>query len=512
MNSTLATYAVTPVELKGVRCKISKVNEGESRQRRSLFGWRKCSDSSTVSGYEDEDESKDSYPSMRAVVWHQQDKILSFPMEVISKDEYGRMIMNCVWPDGDKLYVTNVSNEEKVTLRLGIQVQNEAMISIGTARVSSTGCDSTFLIFLPIEQSDQVGDDRYEFDVSSSKLSTVMDTADANLSNFFVNQSMPFLSPNAESSGALISDNGTTTTTSEYVENDWKLWETDDVENSKFDDFSFQPVFEDVSAASVEQGEQANLMEAVKKLEIDEVKTAIDDARSDYSSSLVIVEEVTGENGENGENKTLGVEDESKPKDCFDDTLRPSCLSEKGEQPNANEDLIEYPTSLIKFKSETGEVDQVEFTNDAVPRKSTATRYLDRLLKRKAREKKASAQSVTTASTCSSSSSEAFYNVACSDSTVEEDVSRGCCSTFSEILDIISSRDRLQENFALCLEELLDADSCLCADDDYSFVSEANNNSVKSKRGKSVRARRNYLVKEDEFMKHKQVFAKTVEL
>lgn len=506
MNSSLSTYAITPMELKGVRCKISKVNEGKSRQRRSLFGWRKCSDSSTVSGYED--ESEDSHPSMRAVVWHQQEKILSCPMEVISMDEYGMMILNCVWPDGDKLYVTNVANEEQVTLRLGIQVQNEAIISIGTARVSSTGCGSTFIIFLPIEQSDQVGDDRYEFDVSSSRLSTVMDMADANLSDFFVNQSMPFLSPNAESNGALISNNGTAT--SEYVEGDWKLWESDDVESSKVDDFSFQPVFEDMSAASVEQqGEQANLMEGVKKLEIVEVKTGIDVARSEHSSSLVIAQEEK----DNGDIKTVGVEDESKPKDCFDDTLRPSCLSGKVAQPNASEDFIEYPTSLIKIKAKTGEISQVEFTNDAVPKTSAATRYLDRLLKRQARENNASSGkstcTVTTASTCSSASSdterEAFY-MACSDNTVETgSVSRGCCSTIAEIIDIISSRDRLQENFELCLEELLDAD------DDDSFVSEAIY-SVKSKRGKSIRVRRKYLVEEDEFVMNKKRFAKTVEL
>lgn len=510
MNDTLSTYAITPMELKGVRCKISKVDEGKNRQRRSLFGWRKCSDSSTTSGYEDESEA--SYPSMRAVVWHQQDKILSCPMEMVAKDEYGEMIMNCVWPDGDRLYVTNAASEEQVTLRLGIQVQNKAMISIGTARVSSTGCGSTFLIFLPIEQSDQVGDDRYEFDVSSSRLSTVMDMADANLSNFFVDQSMPFLSPNAEANGSLISDNGTTT--SEYVEGDWKLWETDDVESSKVDDFSFQPVFEDVSAASVEQEDLLNPMEAVKKLEIVELKAAIDDARSDYSSSLVSVEEE-----KIGDIKTVGVEDESKPKDCFDESTLPTiCLSGKGGQSNGNEDFIEYPTSLIKFKRGTGEINQVEFTNDAVPKKSAATRYLNRLLQRQARENKASSGKSTctaaTASTCSSATSditpdrETFY-MACSDNNTVEtgDVARGCCSTFAEIIDIISSRDRLQENFELCLEELLDAD------DDDSFVSEAIY-SVKSKRGKSVRVRRKYLVEEDEFMmnKQKQRVAKTVEL
>ena len=481
MNSNLSTYAITPVELKGVRCKISKVNEGKSRQRTSFFGWRKCSDASTVS---DDEGSEDSYPSMRAVVWCQQDEsstgvaaesILSCPMKVVSTDEYGEMNMNCLWPDGSKLYVSNVSNEEQVTLRLGIQVQNEALLSIGTARVSSTGCGSTFLIFLPIEQSDQVGNERYEFDVSSSRLSTVMDImTDANLGNFFVNQSMTFLTPNAGSNVALISNNGTTT--SEYVEDNWKLWETDDVVNNKFDDFSFEPVFEDVPAASLEQGEQGNLVEA-------------------------------------------GVEDESKPKDCFDDSLRPRCLSGKGGQSDVDEESIDYPTSLIEFKGETGEINQVEFTDDAAPKKAAFTKNLDRLLKRQPRENNAtsgkSTCTVTTASTCSSTSSditperEAFYMV-CSDNTAEEDVSRGCCSTFAEIIDIISRRDCVQRNFELCLEELLDDD------DDNSFLSEANY-SVKSKRGnrKFVRVRRSYLVKEDKFMKKKKRFTsnkKAVEL
>lgn len=168
MNRSLSTYAITPVELKGVRLKISKVPEVKSSRRSNLFGWRKCSDASSFDSINDDEHEL--HPSMRAVVWCQQDessngvvaeRILSCPLEVVSEDEDGGMIMNCVWPDGAILYVPNVShanNEEQVTLGLGIQMQNEALLSIGTASVSFLGCGSTFLIFLPIKQSeDQVG-------------------------------------------------------------------------------------------------------------------------------------------------------------------------------------------------------------------------------------------------------------------------------------------------------------------------------------------------------------------
>mmetsp|Transcript_27079 Transcript_27079/g.46031 ORF Transcript_27079/g.46031 Transcript_27079/m.46031 type:complete len:541 (+) Transcript_27079:75-1697(+) len=480
MNRSLSTYAITPVELKGVRLKISKVPEVKSSRRSNLFGWRKCSDASSFDSINDDEHEL--HPSMRAVIWCQQDessngvvaeRILSCPLEVVSEDEDGGMIMNCVWPDGAILYVPNVShanNEEQVTLGLGIQMQNEALLSIGTASVSFLGCGSTFLIFLPIKQSeDQVGNDRYNFDVSSSRMSTVLDMIDAELSNFVVDEF------SKKSSMTLFSENRTTK--SEYVEDDWKPWEADDIKIQKVDDFSFEPlVYEDVNAveqmdqiasvesvASVEQEEQTDYVEAMKTLEIFEVKTTINDAINDYPSTrlnFLIDEE---KNGDNGDIKTVGL---------------------KGKRTQSN---VDYPSSLIEFTHETGDMNQVEFTDDAVrsPGKRTKKpakmifKDLEGILKRRPKDtlKKnnkptgKSTCTVATASTCSSVSSEITPDLRSSDITAEEsDVAgcgAGCGSALVELIDIISRRNCVQKNFELCLEEFFDAA------DDNSFASES---------------------------------------
>eukprot|EP00985_Skeletonema_marinoi_P017951 scaffold9969_cov108-Skeletonema_marinoi.AAC.1 len=480
MNRSLSTYAITPVELKGVRLKISKVPEVKSSRRSNLFGWRKCSDASSFDSINDDEHEL--HPSMRAVVWCQQDessngvvaeRILSCPLEVVSEDEDGGMIMNCVWPDGAILYVPNVShanNEEQVTLGLGIQMQNEALLSIGTASVSFLGCGSTFLIFLPIKQSeDQVGNDRYNFDISSSRLSTVLDMIDAELSNFVVDEF------SKKSNMTLFSENRTTK--SEYVEDDWKPWEADDIKIQKVDDFSFEPlVYEDVNAveqmdqvasvesvASVEQEEQTDYVEAMKTLEIFEVKTTINDAINDYPSTrlnFLIDEE---KNGDNGDIKTVGL---------------------KGKRTQSN---VDYPSSLIEFTHETGDMNQVEFTDDAVrsPGKRTKKpakmifKDLEGILKRRPKDtlKKnnkptgKSTCTVATASTCSSVSSEITPDLRSSDITAEESAvagcGAGCGSALVELIDIISRRNCVQKNFELCLEEFFDAA------DDSSFASES---------------------------------------
>eukprot|EP00984_Skeletonema_dohrnii_P032082 scaffold25498_cov67-Skeletonema_dohrnii-CCMP3373.AAC.1 len=61
------------------------------------------------------------------------------------------------------------------------------------------------------------------------------------------------------------------------------------------------------SVASVEQEEQTDYVEAMKTLEIFEVKTTIKDARNDYPSTrlnFLIDEE---KNGDNGDMKTIGL-------------------------------------------------------------------------------------------------------------------------------------------------------------------------------------------------------------
>ena len=258
MNTSVSTFVISPVELKGLRCKISK----KSRRRTRLFGWRKCSDSSIVDGSKDDKEEL--HPSMRAAVWCQRDesskgvaaeRILSYPMEVVSEDEDGGMIMTCAWPDGTKLHASNVSRdtkEEQVTLGLGIQVQNEELLSIGSAIVSFSGSGSKFLTFLPTNQSvNQVKKLRYEFDVSSTKLNTILDLEHglefgANWSHFVDDQL-----PNSKKSNvASLAENGSPK--SEYAGDDWKLWETDDIKSDKVDDFSFEPAemqMESVAAA-----------------------------------------------------------------------------------------------------------------------------------------------------------------------------------------------------------------------------------------------------------------------
>ena len=546
MNSSLSTYAITPVELKGVRCKISKKKpEGKIRRRSSssLFSWRKCSDTSTVNGDDDDDEEEEEelLPSIRAVVWCQQNKspncgvadsVLSCPMEVVSEDEDGGMIMNCVWPNGALLYVPDGfldTNKGGMTLGLGIQVQNDALLEIGTASVSLIDCGSAFLAFLPVKQSEeQVDNGRYLFDVSSSRLATVLDMIDETLN--LADSYQPFLSSSKkakESNVTLypsshVSEYGTTT--SEYVEDDWKPWETDDVEINVFeraDDFSFEPVvYEDVDAEhaelkksvepveSVEQGEQADQVEAAKTLQIaTTAKTVKDDARRDDPLSLTVIKEE--KNGDNGDTRPVRVDRQDKTmiEDCFDDMFGPNCLYGKRMQSNANEEVVDYPSSLIEFKDETGEINHIEFTDDNAghePKTPVASdvspedpakmspdiiiKDLEGLLRRwpkdflKRRNKTTRGKStvtVATASTCSSSS----------DKTLEEDFAPGCGCSLAGLVDIIKNRNCIEKNFELCLEEFFDA----AADDDNSFASESYysvsvcTDVIKNKRATSVR-------------------------
>ena len=228
MNISPSTFVISPVELKGLRCKISK----KSHRRTRLLGWRKCVDA-------DKDEKEELHPSMRAVVWLQQDesskegvadeRIMSCPMEVVSEDEDGGMIMTCAWPDGPNL--SHGTNDGQVTLMLGMQVQDEELLSIGTARVSFSDRGPTLLTFLPTKQSKNV---RYEFDVTSAKLNTLLDLFDADWNHFVVDQ----LANAKKSNGTLLAENETPT--SQYADNDW-LWETNDFKSEKVDDFSFEP-------------------------------------------------------------------------------------------------------------------------------------------------------------------------------------------------------------------------------------------------------------------------------
>jgi len=251
------------------------------------------------------------------------------------------------------------------------------------------------------------------------------------------------------------------TTTTEYVEDDWKPWETDDYE-IKVDDFSFEPVlYEDVYAA--EQLERVEWMESVEK-------KVTDNGRSGDPSSFAVIGE--GGNGSYGIIKRVGADrqDESMMEDNHD-VIGPVSLCWKGTQSNATEEIVDYPSSLVEFKDETGKINQVEFTDDAGDRPNLAgvsdvspgenhakkpadiVKDLECLLKLRPNDflnrriyatKRKSSCTVSTASTCSSSSDNTFVPAGC-----------GFLTGF------------VKRNFDLCLEEFFDAD------DDNSFASDS---------------------------------------
>jgi hypothetical protein len=508
MHSSLAAYAITLIELKGVR--LSHKRKGKSHWRSSLFGWKKkCCDPG--------DADYEAFPpSMRVVVWrYQQDdvstgveveSILSCPMEEVSRDEDGGIVMNCEWPDGSLLYVPNdwLSNEGEITLGLGILSQNEALLPIGTVTVSFYGCCSYFLTFLPLKKTDEkIYHEKYDFDVNTSILGTVLDYIASDES------SRLSVSQNGKDSNVILDPLlSEVSETTQFECEDWKKpWDAFE-ETEKVDDFSFGPVVVQLEQVEhvqqKEQVEQTEKMEQsveteqVEKAECEEKTVEVSaDVRSDDPSSPSVIEEEKNDNiipPAYVEHK-----DKSVAGDCCNQILGSFLYGKMTHlEKRSTAEVVEYPTSLIAFKDVSGETNHVEFTDDGDYRPSTPARFkqfirdayqtretasyeslkktdeilkdLEELLLKKRpkyflnkRNRGKSSSTVSTASTSSSSSNTSQEK---NNSIYEEEFAPGCGFALAGLVDVIRSRECGERTFGLCLDELSD-------EDDDSFDSES---------------------------------------
>lgn len=456
MSGSMSSYAISLVAFKGLRYK-----EVKSRRRSSLFSWKKRSDDvSTVSG----DESP--HPSMRAVVSNRYDgvDVFSYSMEEVNRDEDGWITMDCVWPEGALLYISNelLDSKRELKLGLGLQVDNNQVVPLGNVTVSLLGLQSTYLSILPVKQlEEQITNQLYEFDVSSTRLTTVLDMIDENLKYVNDPSCQSFLSCSSPMK-ASVANIASDPTTSEYVQDDWMPFESDfeTEQEAKIDDFSFEPVL-----VVAEQKVETNLTDIGR--------------RSEDQSPLL-------DNNDKvmlgaGIGPSAGVE-----LSCCDDGLVPMCIATYGdiENPSSGADetvaetvdeTVDYPSSLLVLKEMAGEqLGDVEYTDDGVytPHMPAITASgaleiiedlssllkLKRKEKRKESEKGKSSSTVSTASTSSNSTNTMQDD---KQGKYSQDFVPGCGFTLAGLVDLIN----IHPNCELCLEEFFDKD------DDDSFAS-----------------------------------------
>lgn len=455
MSGSMSSYAISLVAFKGLRYK-----EVKSRRRSSLFSWKKRSDDvSTVSA----DESP--HPSMRAVVSNGYDgfDVFSYSMEEVNRDEDGWITMDCVWPEGALLYIPNelLDGKRELKLSLGLQVDNQVPFKLGSVTVSFFDCESTYLSFLPVKQlEEQITNQLYEFDVSSSRLATVLDMIDENLNYVNDPSCHSFLScssPMKTSVANIASD-----PTSKYVQDNWMPFEPDFETEQKANDFSFEPI-----AVVAEQKVETNLTDIGR--------------RSEDQSPLL-------DNNDKGMlgagiGPPAGVE-----LSCCDDGLVPMCIATYGDIENPSsgvdetvDETVDYPSSLLVLKEMAGEkLGDVEYTDDGVytPHMPAITASgaleiiedlgsllkLKRKEKRKESEKGKSSSTVSTASTSSNSTNTMQDDKQSHKySDPGEDFVPGCGFTLAGLVDLIN----IHPNCEICLQEFFDKD------DDDSFATES---------------------------------------